>query len=90
MEIDPTNFACNLVERYIVEALETGSVNGPDAMVRHKEVLLPSHKNDFFLCNVRFHNKAFLALLRVGLECGKLGPMANVRLGTGTPVLVLR
>ena len=45
MEVYPADLTLPLIKTYIVEPLETRSRDRPDPMVRHEEVLLPSHED---------------------------------------------
>ncbi len=88
MEVDAADFSLDLVEAYIVETLKAGPIDRPNAMIRHQKVLLPPHKYKFLLSNIGYNDGPLFGLLLVRSEWLKLGPMAQVHLGIGTPVIV--
>ena len=49
VEVDPTDTAIALVEANVIEALEARTRNRLHAVVGHKEVLFPAHKDMFAL-----------------------------------------
>jgi hypothetical protein len=63
MKIDPAYFALDLVEANVIEPFEAGPGYGPDPMVWHKKVLLPSHEYVLALCGVCDADGAFPRML---------------------------
>lgn len=76
VEIDAADLAAHLVEADVIEPLEAGADDGPDAVVGNEEVLLPAHEYVLALGDVLDEHLAALAgLLGEGTERGELGPV---------------
>ena len=91
MEVYPTNSTSNLVETYVVKALEACSAYFAYTMVRHKEILFPAHENVLALGAV--------LILEVGIchsavtkwtPGGKAIPVLHIDPSRCTPILVFR
>lgn len=91
MEIYSIHFTLDLIETDVVEALETGTVDRPNPVVRDKEMFFPSHKNMLALSNVLDGNGGtFPRLFRERSESRELRPVREVDLVTGAPGVVFR
>jgi hypothetical protein len=89
MEIDPADRPLNLVEADIVEALETCATYSSYSMVRDQKVFLPPHEYIFSLRQAWNMKMPLSRILLEGSESRELGPMREVRLVRGAPVLML-
>lgn len=88
MKVDTTNSTLNLVETYVVKALETRTTYGPDSMIRDQEVFLPPHKYVFSLSQLRNMHLPLFHALQEWSESRELGPMLYVDFISRAPVLV--
>lgn len=89
MEIYTTNASFLLVETDIVEAFETGSINGADTMVGNEEVFLPTHENVLSLSQVRDSDGSLSYLFGVLSECCEFAPVTQIDFIRCTPARVL-
>ncbi len=64
MEIDPSDSACDLVEAYVVEPLETCATDLAYSVIRNQELLFPSHKHVLPVSTVLVVEVGFLCLFR--------------------------
>lgn len=92
MEINPTDCPLHLVKANIVESLKAGARDGPNPVVRHEEMLFPSHENMLALGDV-LHDDLRRSgraprLLGVWTESRELGPVGKVGAECGAPVSV--
>lgn len=85
MEINSTHCPFLLVEADVVESLEASTVDRPDSVIWHEEMLFPPHEDIVLRRKVRNGYRAFARLLRVWSEGGKLVPMTKVDLFGRTP-----
>ena len=89
MKVNATDSAGDLVEADVVEALEAGAGNGPDAVVRHEEILLPAHEDVLALRKVLVVEVGLLGLLGQRPPGGELRPMLHVGFLGRAPGFVL-
>jgi hypothetical protein len=89
VEIYAANLAFDLVETDVVEALEASTRDGSNTVVGNQEMLLPTHKDVLFLGWILSRKLAILDFLLQWPESGELGPVAQIDLSVGPPVLVL-
>jgi hypothetical protein len=89
VEVYPAHLPFHLIEADVVEAFEACASYGPNAMVGHQEMLLPPHKNVLSLRNVVDGHRALSCLLLERPKGIELGPVAEIHLVVGAPVLVL-
>lgn len=90
VEVYPADFSLDLVEADVVEALETRAGYGPNSMIGDQKVFLPSHEDMFSLGGVSNQHGALACLLLEGTEGREFGPMTQVDLYIGTPIIMLR
>ena len=90
MKVYAADFALDLIEADVIEALEACACYRLHPMVGNQEMLLPPHKDILFLGDVVDRHGASPRLLLVWTKCIKLGPVAEIHLMVGAPVLVLR
>lgn len=64
MEIDPSDGACDLVEAYVVESLETCTTDLSYSVIGNQELLLPSHEHVLAAGTVLVLKVVFLCLCR--------------------------
>lgn len=88
VEVYPAHLPFHLVEADVVEAFEACASYRPNAMVGNQEMLLPSHKNVLSLRNVVDGHRALSCLFLEWPKGIELGPMAEIHLVIGAPVLV--
>jgi hypothetical protein len=88
VEVYPADFSLDLVEADVVEPLKARPSYGTNPVVGNQEVLLPSHKDVFSLGGVSNHDGALACLFLEGTEGGKFGPMAQVNLHVGAPIIM--
>lgn len=79
-----------LVEADVVEALETGAVDSPDAVIGDEKMFFPPHKYVLPLGKVRYRDGPFAHLLSVRPERRELAPVAEVDLLRRAPGVVFR
>lgn len=89
MKVDPTDFALDLIEANVVEALEAGSIYSPNAMIWYEEVFFPSHEYVLTLARVCDVDRTLSCVLLVWTECAELGPVTQVNFSIGAPIIVL-
>lgn len=90
MEIYPINHPQNLIETDVIESLKTCTGDRAHAVIWHQEVFFPTHKDVFTLSNVFDDNgRASPSLFCMRSECWELGPMRQVCLLVGAPIVVL-
>lgn len=89
MKINPADLPLELVETNIIEALKTGSGNGPNPVIRHQEMFLPSHKDVLSLCYIRNSHWTFACMLLKRPKRIELCPMAKINPHVRPPVLML-
>lgn len=90
MEVDSANFALELVEANVVEALKAGTCYGAHPVVGHEEVLLPAHEDVLPLRNVPDVDGTLARLLFQRAEGRKLLPVVEVNAVCGAPSIVIR
>lgn len=80
MKVNPIDLALNLVKADVVKPLETGTVDGLDAVIWHKKMFLPPHEDVLLLLDVfdRGQPTALAALLQVRPERCELAPVVDV------------
>lgn len=89
MEIYAADLALELIETDVVEALEASTRNGSNAVVGDQEMLLPTHEDMVFLRRILSRELTILNFLLQWPERSELGPVAQIHLSAGPPVLVL-
>ncbi len=90
MKINTADGSCHLVEADVIEALETGSGDGADAMIRHEEILLPPHEEVLSLRKILEAEIRPLRLLRQRPPCLKPTPMLHIDFVVGAPLGMAR
>lgn len=90
VEVNAIDLSMDLIKTNIIEALKARPGDGAHAMVGDEEVLFPAHENVLALGDVLDDDRrASAGLFRVGAEGRELGPMRQVGLVVGAPVVVL-
>ena len=85
MEVDSADFPGDLAEADVVEALEAGTGNGADRMIRDEEVFLPSHEKILALGEVLVCEIGALGLFCERPPCGEATPVLHVDLLVRAP-----
>lgn len=86
VKVDADDLACDLTEADVVESLETSAGYGPDSVVGHKEMLLPSHEEIFSLGKVLVCKVGTFGLLGQGAPGREPAPVLHVNLFVGPPL----
>ena len=89
MEVYSADGPLHLVETDVVEALEARAADGPHTVVRHEEVLLPSHEDVLALADVFVSEVRLLRLFGERPPSWEARPMLHVRLVRRSPGFVL-
>lgn len=89
MEVNAADGAGHLVEADVIEALEAGAGDGPDAVVGHEEILLPAHEDVLALGKVLVVEVGLLRLLGQRPPGGELRPVLHVGFLGRAPGFVL-
>lgn len=90
VKVYTTNTTFLLVKTDVVEALETSTVDSPYAMVGHKEVFFPPHKDILSLGQVWYHDGPLTHLFAVLSKRRKLAPVIQIDLVRRTPTFMFR
>ena len=85
MIIYPLEFSFPLIKANVIKPLKASSTNGSNTMVRHEEILLPSHEDMFALSEVLVAETGLSSLSCYGLPGGKPVPVEHVLLFRGAP-----
>lgn len=64
MKIYPSDGACDLVEAYVVESLETCAADLSYSVIRNQELLFPSHEHVLTVGTVLVMKVGFFCLFR--------------------------
>jgi len=89
MKVNAADGAGDLVEADVVETLEAGTGNGPDAVIGHEEILLPAHEDVLALREVLVVEVGLLRLLGQRPPRGELCPVLHVGFLGRAPGFVL-
>ena len=88
VEVDPINCAQYLVEANVVESFKTCAIDLAHTIIRHQELLLPSHEHVFTVRAILVVEVRLLRLFCQGSPSWKACPVLHVFLVAGTPVIV--
>lgn len=88
MEVDPIDRTQHLIEANVVESLKTCAIDLAYTMVRHQELLFPTHEHVFPVRAILVVEVRLLRLFRQRPPSWEACPVLHVLLVAGTPIIV--
>lgn len=88
MEVNSINSPSDLVEAYIIEALETRAADFTDTVIWYQEFLFPTHEHIFTIRAVLVVKVGLFRLFCQGPPSREACPVLHVFFVAGSPVIV--